>query len=105
LAPPSRSASTPQRAGEPPVDRAANPDPPVGDRTRDGEVPTAAEGDKRHMVQPGESLWKIAADELGSGASTAEVARFVNRLWEINSARIATGDPDLIMPGTVLRLP
>jgi len=28
----------------------------------------------------------------------------VNRLWELNADRIATGQPDLLMVGTVLRL-
>jgi len=28
----------------------------------------------------------------------------VNRLWNLNAERIATGEPDLLMVGTVLRL-
>ena len=41
----------------------------------------------------GESLWSIASDLLGDGASVAGVAREVNRLWELNEDRIATGRP------------
>jgi hypothetical protein len=29
----------------------------------------------------------------------------VNRLWQLNADRIATGDRDLIMVGTTLKLP
>ena len=57
------------------------------------------------MVQRGESLWSIASDLLGHQASPARVAREVNRLWELNSSRIATGNPDLLMVGTTLKLP
>ena len=35
----------------------------------------------------------------------ARVAREVNRLWTLNSERIGTGDPDLLMVGTRLTLP
>jgi resuscitation-promoting factor RpfA len=59
---------------------------------------------KAYTVRPGDSLWSIAARLLGRGASTAEIAREVNRLWGINHERIATGDPDLLAVGTVLRL-
>ena len=64
----------------------------------------AQRGDRFHVVQRGESLWSIANDLLGDGASAARIAREVNRLWELNSDRIATGDPDLLMVGTRLAL-
>lgn len=64
----------------------------------------AKPGDQSHTVQRGESLWVIASDILGGDASTAQVAREVNRLWQLNRARIATGDPDLLMIGTRLVL-
>ena len=57
------------------------------------------------MVQAGESLWSIAAALLGPDASSAEIARAVRRLWELNSERIGSGDPDVIMVGERLRLP
>jgi nucleoid-associated protein YgaU len=57
------------------------------------------------IVRPGDSLWSIASDLAGPDASPATIARLVNRLWELNADRIATGDPDLVMVGTVLRLP
>ena len=64
----------------------------------------AAPGDRFHTVQRGESLWSIASDMLGGDASVARVAREVNRLWELNADRIATGSPDLLFAGTRLRL-
>lgn len=57
-----------------------------------------------HVVRPGESLWAIADAMLGGDGSTAEIAREVNRLWQLNSSRIATGDPDLLVVGTRLAL-
>jgi nucleoid-associated protein YgaU len=74
------------------------------------EVEPAAERDvqsphsRYRVVRPGESLWSIARDLLGRGASMGQVAREVNRLWEMNEDRIATGDPDLLRIGTKLRL-
>jgi len=56
-------------------------------------------------VRPGECLWSIAQNHLGANATPAAVARLVNRLWELNAERIATGDPDLVMVGTPLRMP
>ncbi len=55
-------------------------------------------------MREGDSLWSVAADRLGGDATVAEIAREVNRLWELNRERIATGDPDLVMVGTRLML-
>jgi nucleoid-associated protein YgaU len=57
-----------------------------------------------YVVRPGDSLWSIATRLLGPGASGAEIADEVNRLWELNKDRIGTGDPDLLRVGTELRL-
>ena len=56
------------------------------------------------MVRQGDSLWLIAANLLGSDASPARVAREVERLWQLNSDRIRSGKPSLIMPGERLLL-
>src|SRR5436305_54714 len=41
---------------------------------------------------------------LGARASNAAVARRVRWIWNANPQRIGTGDPDLIRPGTRLRV-
>jgi nucleoid-associated protein YgaU len=64
----------------------------------------AQPGDRAHVVAPGESLWSIAGDLVGDGASVARTAREVSRLWELNRSQIGTGDPDLLMVGTRLVL-
>lgn len=61
-------------------------------------------GDRTHRVRAGESLWSIASDVLGSSPSPAHIAREAHRLWQLNSDRIGTGSPDLVMVGTTLRL-
>jgi LysM domain len=57
-----------------------------------------------HTVRPGESLWSIAQQLAGPDASTASIALSVARLWHLNRDRIASGDPDVILTGTKLRL-
>lgn len=76
--------------------------PTVAGSANRGQAPQR--GDRFHHVQRGESLWSIASDLVGDAASPARIAREVNRLWELNSARIGTGDPDLLMAETRLVL-
>jgi hypothetical protein len=61
-------------------------------------------GKKSHTVAAGECLWTIAEGYLPPGASNAEIAAEVHRLWVLNAGRIGTGDPDVLLIGTVLRL-
>ncbi len=63
------------------------------------------ERNRIHIVRQGESLWSIAHDQIGGDATPAQIARLVNRLWELNRKRIGTGEPDLLMVGTELQLP
>jgi hypothetical protein len=72
--------------------------------TRAPATGRARPGDRTHVVLGGESLWSIASDHLGSHASTARIAKEVKRLWQLNRERISTGDPNLLMPGTRLKL-
>jgi hypothetical protein len=46
----------------------------------------------------------IAADHLGPGATNAQIATEVRRLWRLNAATIGSGDPNVIMPGQRLAL-
>ncbi|MEJ2533989.1 MAG: LysM peptidoglycan-binding domain-containing protein [Gammaproteobacteria bacterium] len=104
----------PPAAPEPEVAvQAAAPEPPVADATgavesaETGEVtvespgPDAGEGGteaggRTYEVQPGDSLWKIAAEVYGNGAEYPKI-------FEAN--RDILDDPDLIRPGQVLRIP
>jgi len=69
-------------------------------------VPAAAPRAARgwHVIRRGESLWSIAAERLGSGASTASIAAEVERLWALNQDRIGTGNRDVVLAGTRIKL-
>ncbi len=56
------------------------------------------------VVQRGDTLWDIAARHLGAGASPASIAEHWPRWWAAN-AEVIGADPDLILPGQVLRPP
>jgi nucleoid-associated protein YgaU len=58
----------------------------------------------RVVVKPGDTLWSIAATELGPNASAEDVA---NRwpAWYAANRPLIGPDPDLILPGQVLRIP
>jgi nucleoid-associated protein YgaU len=55
-------------------------------------------------VREGDSLWTIAADELGAGATNTAIARRWPQ-WYAANARAIGDDPDLLLPGQVLRAP
>lgn len=78
--------------------------PSVASATATPSASHANPGESAHTVHAGESLWSIASDHLGAGATPAQIGRMVHRLWQLNSDRIGTGDPDLLMVGTRLRL-
>ncbi|RBY96468.1 hypothetical protein DQ237_07390 [Blastococcus sp. TF02-8] len=61
-----------------------------------------------HVVLRGDCLWDIAgrrlADATGTTPTTADVARAVQGWWQAN-ADVIGPDPDLLLPGQVLRPP
>ena len=57
-----------------------------------------------HVVERGDSLWRIAEQRLGSDATAAQVARAWPIIYQANRATIG-GDPGLILPGQVLTIP
>lgn len=61
-----------------------------------------------YVVQPGDSLWRIAERTLAardSGTVTsADIARFWPTVYEANRALIGE-DPNLILPGQALQIP
>ncbi|MDQ6658280.1 MAG: LysM peptidoglycan-binding domain-containing protein, partial [Actinomycetota bacterium] len=56
------------------------------------------------VVRPGDSLWLIAADQLGQGADDATIDAQWRRWYRANRSVIGF-DPDLIQPGQHLRAP
>jgi hypothetical protein len=73
------------------------------DGTRTVSATAELPGRAVHRVLPGDSLWSIAASLLPA-ADAAEVDQAWRRIYRAN--RPAVGDdPDLLLPGTTLRLP
>jgi hypothetical protein len=64
--------------------------------------------DDAHVVLRGECLWDIAAADLvrrsGAPPTDGEVAAAVDAWWHAN-ADVIGPDPDLLLPGQVLRPP
>jgi nucleoid-associated protein YgaU len=56
------------------------------------------------VVRRGDTLWTIAARQLGPDATDAEIAEQWPRWWRANRTRIGD-DPDLLLPGQVLEAP
>ncbi|MGY1670184.1 hypothetical protein [Geodermatophilus sp. SYSU D00710] len=96
-------ASSAPAAASGPAPAAAVPDWPAAAVP---DWPAPAPGD--HVVLRGECLWSIAEADLrartGREPTDAEVAGAVHGWWRANAAVIGD-DPDLLLPGQVLRPP
>lgn len=55
-------------------------------------------------VRPGDTLWRLAADQLPDDASLADVAAAC-RAWHHTNRAVIGPDPDLILPGQQLTPP
>jgi outer membrane biosynthesis protein TonB len=103
----SASESTASSEAAPPAEPAPQEAPPPSPQPVASTPPDSGRslaGRNTYVVQPGDCLWHIAAGLLPGDASTEAIAGKVARLWRLNQARIGTGDPNLIYPGTELRL-
>lgn len=58
----------------------------------------------QHVVQPGDSLWSIAASSLADPRHVGTVAQQTQRWYDMNRETIGA-DPDLIQPGQRLVAP
>lgn len=96
LRPPAAAKPPPVR----PVSRATSEVP----QTRRAAAPAPPASGARYVVEAGDNLWAIARSRLGSGATNADVAREVDRLWRLNAGSVASGDPDMLRAGQTLRL-
>jgi hypothetical protein len=66
---------------------------------------SATDGEVREVtVRRGDTLWDIAAAHLSADATDAEIADEWQRWFQANRSVIGP-DPDLILPGQVLRVP
>lgn len=68
----------------------------VEPKTTDAKVVAAPGGKKTHLVKEGESLWKIAKDELGNGGRWKEI-------FELNKDVLSS--PEAVHKGQHLRIP
>jgi nucleoid-associated protein YgaU len=70
-------------------------------------APSSVKADERgtvHVVQRGESLWRIAASALGPHASDGDIARAWPQIYAANKPLIGS-DPGLIFAGQRLTIP
>ena len=97
------------KEGLPPVENRAIAEEPKASPPPVAEPPPAAPSDQRTEAEPeatakpvaykvisGQSLWSIAADELGNGSRYIEILNLNPQLQ---------GDPGRLMPGQELTLP
>lgn len=91
---PDRPAAPARVVRQPPVHLVASAPGAAAALDREDVVP----------VRPGDTLWTLAARHLGPGATAAEVADAWPRWWSANRDVIG-GDPDLLLPGQLLRPP
>jgi hypothetical protein len=107
---PAASAAAPAAVDVPdwPVPAAADPVPdwPTGTEATSGAPGAPAAGER--MVVRGDCLWHIAADsllgQLGRLPTDGEIATAVHAWWSAN-ADVIGPDPDLLLPGQMLRPP
>ncbi len=99
---PGQSQTDSPRSGAPTANTPKNKDGTTSDRQPASGVSKAG---ATHVVQRGECLWAIAQRQLGAGASPAQTAAYVQKLWDRNAAAIHTGDPNLIYAGQRIELP
>jgi hypothetical protein len=82
------------------------PDWPTGTEATSGAPGAPAAGER--MVVRGDCLWHIAADsllgQLGRLPTDGEIATAVHAWWSAN-ADVIGPDPDLLLPGQMLRPP
>ena len=57
------------------------------------------------VVERGDHLWRISARHLGPEAGNNDIAPYWREVVEANVPRLRSGDPDLIFPGEIVKLP
>ncbi len=67
------------------------------------DAATGARRPARHMVEPGDTLWDIADEELGDPRRYGEIVQLNEGDLQPDGKRLT--DPDVILPGWVLEIP
>ncbi len=80
----------------------ATPAPPITTGSVPGSSPSTQL--EVHSVKAGETLWSIASSRVLPGSDNVGISMAWVELWSINEDIIGP-NPNLIFPGTVLRLP
>ena len=93
---PDRTTTTTQWIGSLARERHQDPEQPA--------VHVRPAGPAEVRVSPGDSLWELAADELGAAAEAEDVERRWREIYAANRDLVGA-DPDLIRPGQRLTLP
>ena len=99
---PDPSWGTPPDPGWTPAPPRVRPQPDLG--VLAGRTASASEHEPEVVVHRGDSLWLLAARHLGEGATDAEIAAEWPR-WYAANRQVIGPDPDLLLPGQVLRAP
>lgn len=94
----------PWRAPAPTAVPPAAPSSALGVPAPTRETGPAASDGAEVVVRRGDTLWDLAERSLPAGAGAAEVAEEWPRWWRAN-VDVVGDDPDLLLPGQVLRAP
>ncbi|MEU2202417.1 LysM domain-containing protein [Isoptericola sp. NPDC019482] len=68
------------------------------------DAPAVTDDDGTRVVLRGDTLWDIAARSLGGSPTDAEILREVTR-WHTENRDVVGADPDVLLPGQILRAP
>lgn len=70
-----------------------------------GSTEAAPEAVDEVVVERGDHLWKISERHVEHRSPGLRVAPYWLKVIEVNTPSLRSGDPDLIYPGEVIRLP